>query len=58
VEDLIDTLSSSGVLSEAEEKGKSLLKETQDIFSAHEFSGCTINKDGLALLDGFIKIIS
>jgi len=58
VEELIETLTKTGVLSEAEEKGKSLLKETQEIFSAHEFSGCTINKDGLALLDGFIKLIS
>jgi len=58
VEDLIETLTSSGVLSEAEEKGKSLLKETQEIFGSHEFSGCTINKNGLALLDGFVKLIS
>jgi len=58
VEDLIETLSSSGVLSEAEEKGRSLLKQTQDIFNSREFSGCTINENGLALLDGFLKLIS
>jgi len=58
VEDFINALSSSGVFAEAEEKGLSFLKQTQDIFSSNEFSGCTINKNGLALLDGFIKLIS
>jgi len=58
VEDFIDTLSSAGVFSEAEEKGRSLLKQTRDIFSSNEFSGCTIDKNGLALLDGFMKLIS
>jgi octaprenyl-diphosphate synthase len=58
VEEFIDMLSSSGIIAEAEEKGVSFLKQTQDIFSSHEFSGCKINKEGLALLDGFIKLIS
>jgi octaprenyl-diphosphate synthase len=58
VEDFINALSSSGVFAEAEEKGLSFLKQTQDIFNSNEFSGCTINKNGLALLDGFIKLIS
>jgi octaprenyl-diphosphate synthase len=58
VEDFINALSSSGVFAEAEEKGLSFLRQTQDIFSSNEFSGCTINKNGLALLDGFIKLIS
>jgi len=58
VEDFIEMLTSSGVFSEAEEKGQSLLKQTRNIFDSHEFSGCNINKDGLALLDGFLKLIS
>jgi len=58
VEDFIDTLTSSGVFTEAEEKGLSLLKQTHDILISNEFSGCTINKNGLTLLDGFLKLIS
>jgi len=58
VGDFIDTLSSADVFSEAEEKGRSFLKQTQEIFASNEFSGCTIDKNGLALLDGFMKLIS
>ncbi|GBU27281.1 hypothetical protein R84B8_00810 [Treponema sp. R8-4-B8] len=58
VEDFIDTLSAAGVFAEAEEKGLSFLKKIEDIFSSNEFSGCAINKNGLALFDGFIKLIS
>jgi len=58
VEDFIETLSSSGILAEAEEKGRSFLKQTQDIFNSNEFSSCAINKNGLALLDGFLKLIT
>ncbi|WP_461247441.1 polyprenyl synthetase family protein [Treponema sp. R6D11] len=58
VEEFIEMLTSSGITAEAEEKGQSFLKQTQEIFGSHEFSGCNINKDGLALLDGFIKLIS
>jgi octaprenyl-diphosphate synthase len=58
VGDFIDALSSAGVFSEAEEKGRSLLKQTQEIFATNEFPGCTIDKNGLALLDGFMKLIS
>jgi octaprenyl-diphosphate synthase len=58
VEEFIETLTESGIITEAEEKGQSFLKQTQEIFGSHEFSGCNINKDGLALLDGFIKLIS
>jgi octaprenyl-diphosphate synthase len=58
VEEYIETLTSSGIIAEAEEKGLSLLKQTRDIFSSHEFPGCTINENGRALLDGLIKLIS
>jgi octaprenyl-diphosphate synthase len=58
VDELIQTLSGAGVFQEAEEKGRSLLKETQDIFGSHEFAGCSINETSRALLDGFIKLIS
>jgi octaprenyl-diphosphate synthase len=58
VGDFIDILSSSGVFAEAEEKGLSFLKQTQEIFNSNEFSGCNVDKNGLALLDGFIKLIS
>jgi octaprenyl-diphosphate synthase len=58
VEEFIETLTSSGIITEAEEKGLSLLKQARDIFNSHEFSGCTINKNGRELLDGFIKLIS
>jgi len=58
VEELIEMLASSGVFAEAEEKGHSLLRKTQDVFNSREFSGCTINKSGQALLDGLFKLIS
>jgi octaprenyl-diphosphate synthase len=58
VEEFIETLASSGVFAEAEEKGLSLLKQTRDIFGAQEFAGCTVNKKGQALLEGLINLIS
>ncbi|MDR2543501.1 MAG: polyprenyl synthetase family protein [Treponema sp.] len=51
VEELISILSSSGVLEEAEEIGKSLLTEAKGIFRNHKF-------DDFALLDNFINLIS
>ncbi|MCL2805961.1 MAG: polyprenyl synthetase family protein [Treponema sp.] len=45
VEEMIETLSRSGVLEEAEEKGKIFLKETNEIFASSEFAG-------------FVKLIS
>jgi octaprenyl-diphosphate synthase len=58
VEEFIETLTSSGIITEAEEKGLSLLKQTRDIFGLNEFSGCTVNKNGQTLLDGLINLIS
>ena len=46
VEDLIDLLTTSGVLAEAEEKGRSLINEAQVAFGPH------------TLLDGFFSLIS
>jgi len=58
VEDLIDLLSDSDVFEKAEEKGKSFLKETKDIFNSSEFASYTINENGRVLLDGLLKMIS
>ncbi|MCL2185483.1 MAG: polyprenyl synthetase family protein [Treponema sp.] len=58
VEDMIDLLSNSVVFAEAEEKAKSFLKETKDIFNSDEFASFAINEDGRKLLEGFLKIIS
>ena len=46
IEKLIETLTASGVLKEAEEEGRNLLKEAREIFGAHD------------LIDGFFSIIS
>jgi len=58
VEEFIEMLTSSGVISEAEEEGQALLKQARDIFGSSKFTGCTVNKKGQALLDGLIKSIS
>jgi len=58
VEDLINLLSDSDVFAEAEEKGRSFLKETKEILYSKEFSSYTINENGRILLDGLIKSIS
>ncbi|MCL2231277.1 MAG: polyprenyl synthetase family protein [Treponema sp.] len=58
VEDLINTLYSAGVIDEAEEKGRSFLKETKEIFGHHKFEGISLNETSHALLEGFIKLIS
>jgi len=58
VEEFIDTLTLSGVVAEAEEKGKTLLKQARDIFNSNKFEDCTINKKEQALLDGLINLIS
>jgi len=58
IDELINIFAASGVFEEAEEKGRSFLKKTQDVFSSVEFSGFTVNKNSFNLLDNFIKLIS
>jgi len=63
IEDLIESLNSSGVLTEAEETGKTLLKEAQMIFSSCESAvlnagNIKINESGRVLLYDLIKSIS
>jgi len=57
VEELIDTLTPTGVFEEAEEKGKSLIKESQDMINSHAFSGYPINDKGFTLLNNFFNTI-
>jgi len=58
VEEFIETLTSSGIVAQAEEKGQSLIKQAREIFGSNEFAGSTIDKKGQALIDGLIKLIS
>jgi octaprenyl-diphosphate synthase len=58
VEELIEALTSSGVIAEAEEKGLSLLKQAKDIYSRHEVEGLAVNENSRVLLDGLINLIS
>ena len=58
VDDLINNLTASGVFESAEEKGRSLLKEAQEIFTSKDFAGSTVNESGRELLNGFINLIS
>jgi len=58
VEELIETLTEAGILTEAEEKGRALLKQAKDVLGSNEFAGCAVNKNGLTLLDGLINLIS
>jgi octaprenyl-diphosphate synthase len=58
VEEMIEILSSSGVFEEAEEQGKSFLKEAKKVFGSNELAGYPINKSAHILLEGFIKLIS
>ncbi|MCL2759780.1 MAG: polyprenyl synthetase family protein [Treponema sp.] len=58
VDELIDMLTASGVFEEAKEKGLSYLTETRDIFGSSDYTGCSVNENSRALLNGFIKLIS
>jgi len=58
VDDQIEILKSAGVLSEAEEKGVSLIEQSRKIFNAPECAGFPMNEKGRALLDGLIGLIS
>jgi len=58
VDELIETLASTGVFEEAEEKGLSFINEARDIFNSGEFAGYPVKKNSKDLLDGFFKLIS
>ena len=57
IDEMIDTLSLAGVLDEAHEKGKSLLKETKDIFSSSKITDFIKDRNSYDLLGNFIKLI-
>jgi len=56
-EELIQTLTDSGVLAEAEENGHSLIQEAREIFNS-QCAGFPINEKSRVLLDGLIGLIS
>jgi octaprenyl-diphosphate synthase len=58
VEELTEILSASGVLAEAEEKGRALIQEGREIFNAPDCAGFPKTEKGRSLLDGFIGLIS
>jgi len=58
VDELIETFIDAGVLTEAEEKGRSLIEQARKLFNAPEQAGISINEKGRALLDGLIGQIS
>jgi len=57
VEEMIDVITASGVLKEAEEKGQTLLKEVKNIFNQTEIAGCKTEEKGRSLLTGFIGLL-
>ena len=58
VEDLINALTVTGVLNEAEEIGRSILKKTRESLNSREYSGISINENYNDLLDRFFNLIS
>jgi len=57
VEQLINTMSETSVLKEAEEKGHALIEEARDIFRSAEYNSGG-NEKGRVLLNGLIDLIS
>ncbi|MDR1839328.1 MAG: polyprenyl synthetase family protein [Treponema sp.] len=58
VEEMIKILTEAGVLTEAEERAGSLVKETRGIFNSPQYAGFPAKEEGRALLDGLIDLIS
>jgi octaprenyl-diphosphate synthase len=58
VEELIETLTSTGVLAEAEEIGRKTLQEVRDIFNCPKIADFPTNESGRSLLQGFLGLIS
>jgi octaprenyl-diphosphate synthase len=58
VEELINTLNATGVLSESEEKAHTMLHEVRDTFASIEIEKAVVNKRSRILLDGLIDAVS
>ena len=58
VDEMIKIMAGSGVLTEAEEKARSFIKEARDVFRSLKFSGIPINEESCNLLDDLISSIS
>jgi len=58
VEEMIKILTDAGVFTEAEEKARSLINESRGIFNSPQYAGFPAKKEGRALLDGLIDLIS
>jgi len=58
VEEMIKSLTEAGVFTEAEEKARSLIEESREIFNSPQYAGLKAKKDGHTLLDGLIDLIS
>jgi octaprenyl-diphosphate synthase len=58
VGELVETLEHAGIFAEAEEKGRSLIKEAWDIFNSAQYAGVDASAEGRKLLEGLIGLIS
>jgi octaprenyl-diphosphate synthase len=58
VEELINTLTAAGVLSESEEKAHSMLLEVRETFSSIESDKFAVNERSRILLNGLIETVS
>ena len=58
VGELINTLTKTGILKEAEEKGREIIDEARKIFSSPEHTGHAMNEKSRILLDGLINLIN
>lgn len=56
--EMIDLLTNTGVLKEAEEKALVLINEARDIFNSPQYGGFPASENGRALLDDLISMIS
>ena len=57
VEELIGALKRAGVLDEGREKGLKYIRESREVFTAHEAAGVPLNKEGRGLLEGLIDML-
>ena len=58
VEELIQALDASGAIAEAAEKGRALIAEARNVFSAPDCEGFPLLAEGRLLLEGLIDLIS
>jgi len=58
IEQMIDLLTTAGVLKEAEEKAVVLIKEARNVFNSPQYGGFPASENGRALLDNLISMIS